>query len=117
MCLSLPLTACGGPRQELFLGTVQPSSGVCGLSAAAGATMHGTLSIRGDAVVFAPETGVLSLHGRIDNAGHITAGQTLPGADRKPFAMAFAGDRKGDAVTGIYATPRCRAEVSLSRSG
>lgn len=79
--------------------------------------MHGTLSIQGDAVVFAPETGVMSLPGRIDKAGHITAGQSLPGADHKPFAMAFEGDRKGDAVTGVYATPRCRAEVSLSRSG
>ncbi len=99
------------------MGTVQPASGVCGLSGPAGAVMHGTLSIQGDVVLFAPETGVISLPGRIDAAGHIVAGQTLPGADHKPFPLAFEGDRKGNGVTGVYATPRCRAEVSFSRSG
>ena len=79
--------------------------------------MNSSLSIRSDAVVFAPETGVISLPGHVGKDGHIVAGQTLSGADHKAFAMVFEGDLKGDTVTGTYATPRCRAAVSLNRAG
>lgn len=113
----LGLTGCGEPRDRLFLGQVTPTSGMCGLSAAARSVMQGTLSIRDGVVLFAPETGVIALPGRIDALGHIVAGQTVAGADHKPFAMAFEGELKGKSVTGTYATPRCRAGVSLSQTG
>lgn len=79
--------------------------------------MRGSLSVRNDDVVFAPETGVVAMPGRIDKAGHIVAGKTVAGADHKPFPMAFDGNLRGGRVTGSYATPRCRAMVELERPG
>ena len=113
--LLLSVAACGaGARNDRYAGSVDADQGVCG-PIAGGQHMQASLQVRGDQVLFAPDEGVVLLQGQIDAAGHLTASVTTPGADHKPFAMAFEGDVHGDAVDGHYATPRCRATVRMHR--
>ena len=115
VCCSAALGGCASNRQELFTGPVVAESGICGPSASNTGVMQGSLSIRQNSVVFAPEQGVVTLPGKRDLSGHVVAGQTLAGADHKPFPMAFEGDVQGDKAVGVYATPRCRAKVEFRR--
>ena len=113
----LALSACSSGRDGRYFGTLSTQTGTCGLSATASGQLDGSLMIRGDDVVFAPEQGVVVLQGRINAAGHVVAASSPLGADHKPFTMVFEGDLHGDKVTGRYATPRCRASVALTRAG
>jgi len=108
---ALLLTAsCAQMHDETFTGTVTPLAGVCD------APTRAILTIRHSTVQFTP-SGVLNLSGAIDPSGHISASLSLSGADRKGYKLSFAGERHGDVITGIYATPRCRASVTLRRAG
>ena len=112
LALSVLAGCAGDTRDRRYAGTVDAVEGVCGL-VPGGTHLLGSLQIRGDSVQFAPDSGVLILPGHIDAAGHVTASATMPGADHKPFLLAFEGDLHGDLVEGRYATPRCRAAVRL----
>ncbi len=117
IALLLPVLAgCAfGGFNGRYAGPVNADEGVCGL-VAGGKQLTGSLQIRGDEAIFAPDEGVLLLRGQIDKSGHVTASATAPGADHKPFLMVFEGDVHGKHVEGHYATPRCRATVRLDRA-
>jgi len=114
LLLALAGCALGGPDGR-YAGPVDVEQGMCG-PAAGGQHMVGSLQIRGEEAIFAPDQGVLLLRGQIDKSGHVTASTTTPGADHKPFLMVFEGDVRGKHVEGRYATPRCRATVRLDRA-
>ena len=103
-------------RNGRYAGAVDAEEGVCG-PVSGGKHLVGSLQIRGDAVLFAPDSGVLLLPGHVDVAGHVTASTTTPGADHKPFPMVFEGDLHGNQIEGRYATPLCRAAVHLRLTG
>lgn len=114
--LLLGLAGCaGGVHGGRYAGPVDAQEGVCG-PVSGGVHLTGTLLIRGEEAIFAPDSGVLVLRGRVDDAGHVSASSTAPGADHKPFPMVFEGDVHGGTVDGRYATPRCRAAVKLQRA-
>lgn len=73
-----------------------------------------TLVVDQDHVSFAPADGVLVLQGR---RGHdrtrLHAQLSLPGMDHKPVPMVFEAHPDGDAISGLYGTPTCRAEIRL----
>jgi hypothetical protein len=110
--LALLAGCAGGARNGRYAGAVDADEGVCG-PVSGGTHLVGSLQIRGDAVLFAPDGGVLILPGHVDGAGHVSASATMPGVDHKPFLMVFEGDLHGDQLEGHYATPRCRATVRL----
>lgn len=107
--------AAAADRDGRYAGAVDADGGVCG--SAIGGHANGTLLLRGQDAMFAPDDGVMVLRGRVDAAGHVTASATTPGIDHKPFAMVFEGDLRDGRVNGRYATPRCRAVVRLDRVG
>ena len=110
----LMLSGCGA-GDERFTGTVTTERGQCGPGFDDQGKATATLMVRGKKVEFAPSNGVVLLNGNVDDAGHVRAGDSAPGADKKPFMQVFEGDRKGDEVVGRFATPRCRATVALNR--
>jgi hypothetical protein len=110
------VAGCANGRDGRYTGNVVTESGICGL-ASNGGHADGTLMIRGNEVVFAPDQGVVLLNGHVDSAGHVKASVTAPGVDHKPFPLVFEGDLQGTRVAGRYATPRCRATVQLDRVG
>ena len=107
--------ACAGEPNARYLGTVTTTQGDCGLGFDANGTARATLMVRGTEVQFVPSDGVTVLPGHMDAGGHVAAGSSAVGADKKPFTQVFEGDRKGEAVQGVFATPRCRAAVALRR--
>ncbi len=115
-CALLTLAACAGGPDGRYFGKMATQTGICGLSATPDGQIDASLTIRGGDVRFVPEQGVVVLPGRIDAAGHVIASDSQPGADRKSFVMVFEGDLHGDTITGRYATPRCRATVTLARN-
>ena len=113
--LMLGLAGCiASGRNDRYAGAVEVEEGVCG-PVNGGAHLVGSLQIRGDQALFAPDEGVVLLQGRIDATGHVTASTTAPGPDHKAFTMVFEGDLRGNTVEGRYATPHCRATVRLHR--
>ena len=66
-------------------------------------------------VLFTPNEGTQTLAGTIAATGAVTAERTTTGADKKPYVAALAARVEGGAITGTYATPRCRYAVRLSR--
>ena len=65
---------------------------------------------------FAPADGVLVLHGnRTADPAHLHAQLLLPGVDHKPVPMVLEAHPDGRAITGLYGTPSCRAEIRLER--
>ena len=113
--VAIGLTGCGGVENRRFVGSLATTQGACGLGFGADGSAPATLMLRGANVEFAPTDGVTVLPGHIDGAGHVLAGSNATGADKKPFPQVFEGDRKGDEVSGVFATPRCRAKVTLKR--
>ena len=109
------VAGCAGEENARYVGTVTTTQGACGLGFDAGGTAHATLMVRGMNVEFVPSDGVTVLPGHLDGGGHVVAGSSITGADKKPFPQVFDGDRKGDAVQGVFATPRCRATVAMRR--
>ncbi len=104
---------CAEPDGTRFVGMVTTSQGSCGLGFVDGKATA-TLMVRGADVAFAPSDGVTVLPGHVTGE-HVVAGSSSVGADKKPFVQVFEGDRKGDEVSGVFATPRCRAAVALRR--
>ncbi len=111
----LGVAGCGGEDATRFVGGAATTQGVCGLGFDAQGKATATLMVRGGDVQFVPSDGVTVLPGHVDAAGHVLAGSNAVGADKKPFPQVFEGARKGDAVSGVFATPRCRADVVLKR--
>ena len=113
LAIGVALSAC--TTSSRYAGTVTTQAGSCGLGFDSAGRANATLLVHGDDIQFLPTDGVTVLPGHVDGAGHMLAGSNAPGADRKPFQQVFEGDRDGDAVTGRFASPRCRAMVALSR--
>ncbi len=112
--IMLVILAGCGPAQQRFVGPVTATQGDCGFGFEGGKAT-GTLSIRGKDALFAPTEGVVVLPGQVDASGHVQAGSSSAGADKKQFVQAFVGEVKGDSVSGTFATPRCRASVVMTR--
>ena len=109
------LSSCALGRSANYVGALANQQGYCGTAEDSHGITSATLSIRGRSVQFEPESGVISLNGQIDSAGHVLAQSNMPGADHKPFLQVFEGNLTGHLVTGRFATPRCRATVTLKR--
>ena len=101
----LALAGCG-PGDQRYVGPVTTDQGACGLGFDDQGRAEATLLVRGDQARFLPTSGTQTLAGHVDAAGHVMAGSTLPGADRKPFVQVFEGEVKAGHVTGKFATPR-----------
>ena len=114
-CLLAASVAGCGVGDVRYAGPVSVTQGVCGQGFDAQGRASATLVVRGPEVRYAPSDGVTVLDGHVTDAGHVLAGSTVAGADKKPFVTVFEGDRKDDRVHGTYATPRCRATVDLTR--
>ena len=110
----LGLAGCGAGDVR-YVGPVTTDQGACGLGFDGQGHAEATLLVRGAQASFLPTSGVQVLSGRVTGAGHVVAGSSEPGADRKPFVQAFEGDVAGQHVTGKFATPRCRASVAMER--
>ena len=104
------LTGCAATAIGTYVGPLAVEQGVCGPDQATA-----SLNLRGSNVQFAPNNGVVVLQGEVDNAGHVLAQSQTLGADHKPSSQVFEGQLAGDHITGRYATPRCRATVTLVR--
>ena len=108
------LAGCGSETSR-FVGHLATTQGACGSGFDADGTATATLMVRGPDVEFVPSDGVTVLPGHVSAAGHVLAGSSVTGAEKKPFPQVFEGDRNGDEVSGVFATPRCRATVRLRR--
>ena len=115
VAIMILLAGCSGEQNARYVGTATTTQGACGLGFDADGTAHATLMVRGADVQLVPSDGVWVLPGHLDGGGHVVAGNSATGADKKPFMQVFEGDRKGEAVQGVFATPRCRATVALRR--
>jgi len=108
--LPLCLAACGSVSAptDRFVGSVQG----CGV------TTRGVLDIRAADFVFAPDEGVLSIHGHVDAAGLMHGEAVQQGTASSGGAAAthilFDGRRTGDAVTGVVTRANCTQTVALA---
>ena len=107
------LAGCGAAGDGRYAGTMAVEQGDCGPGF--GSKAPATLMLRDGKAEFAPNDGVSVLSGEMNGAGQVHVANTTPGADHKPFPQVFEGVRKGEAITGQYASPRCRATVTLAR--
>jgi hypothetical protein len=112
--LVLGLAGCNA-NDGLYTGIMSTDQGACGPGFDDKGKAPSTLLLRSGQAQFSPVDGVEVLSGQVNDAGHVIASATTPGADRKPFQQVFEGDRHDRTVTGRYATPRCRATVTLTR--
>ena len=115
LIILIGLAGCGGRTDGTYVGLLTTQQGLCGMGEDSRANAPATLSLRGKDAQFEPEDGVIMLEGHIDNAGHVLAQSNAPGADHKPFPQVFEGDLTANRVSGRFATPRCRAIVTLTR--
>ena len=104
------LSGCAANATGTYVGPLAIEQGVCGES-----QTTASLTLRGKTVQFAPNNGVVVLEGHVDSDGHVLAQSQTLGADHKPFAQVFEGQLANGHITGRYATPRCRATVTLVR--
>ena len=100
--------------QGRWVGTVTPVSGTCDPAS------HALLMITPAdkppyTAMFSPTGGVLTLHGSSDGVDHVTADSDAPGMNHQPYVLRFDATRQADTLTGTYLSPRCRANVVLSR--
>ena len=114
-CVALLALAGCGAGDERFTGAITTEQGQCGPGFDDSGKATATLMLRGKKAEFVPSDGVVLLSGQVDAAGRVRAGSSAPGGDKKPFPQVFEGERKGDQVVGRFATPRCRAVVTLTR--
>lgn len=105
---------CVAPGDGRYAGTMVMTQGVCGPGYEAGQPAQATLVLQDGKAEFVPNDGVAVLTGTIDGAGHVHVANTAPGADHKPFVQVFEGMRTGDSISGDYASPRCRAKVTVT---
>ena len=108
LCL-VPLSACGLKTTRLYAGPQRPLAGTCDPASRA------TLSIRGNAVVFAPQDGTTTLQGTIEGTA-LSASAVLPGVDRKSYTLQLAGQLAGNQIDATFTTPRCRYALFLTRT-
>lgn len=100
--------------QGRWVGTVKPVAGTCDPVSQAVLVIEASRTPPYSAL-FSPTAGVLALQGTSDGTGQVTADLHGTGMNHQPYVLSFAGARTGDAITGIYISPRCRAEVELHR--
>ena len=100
--------------QGQWVGTVKPVSGTCDPASQAVLTIRSG-SAPPYAVIFAPTSGVLTLHGNSDGDSQVEANLHTVGMNHQPYVLAFRGTRSGDLITGTYITQRCRSDVELRR--
>lgn len=113
LTLLLPflLIACSAapPVSDHFVGQVQGCGG----------TTRGVLELRAGQFVFAPDEGVLAIHGTVDASGAMHGEAALNGTAGNGAAanvhIAFDGQRVADAVTGTLTRPGCAQAVALAR--
>ena len=113
--LPLLLAGCGAIAQlkgydGRWTGMLKPEAGTCQPS-------HATLTVGGRAFSFAPDDGVLVLHGTIAPDDTLHAVLPLLGPNHTPFPLTLDGRLSRTGFTGLYTTPKCRAEVTLSPAG
>ena len=104
---ALSVSACSTTgSHRLYTGLLQPISGTCDPPAQA------QLVVRGDVLVFTPNSGTLALRG-VQKGNTVAATRTLVGEDRKPYVLEFSGILHGSDVIGTLQTARCRYRVSM----
>ena len=93
-----------------WVGTLRTVAGACPDQAPS------DLVVSDKEITFVPGDGVLALKGRRAADPDVLHAQLL-GSDmnHKPLPMVLEARLEGDAVTGTYGTPTCRADVSLHR--
>lgn len=111
LLIALILAGCSGAgRTVVYAGPATPLAGACDPPAQA------ALTVRGEAIIFVPDSGTLELRG-LRNGMRFTADLNLVGADKKPYKLVFSGNLQGRVLRGTYITPRCRYSVALARTG
>ncbi len=115
VCLVTGLASCAVSTDGRYAGLLTTQQGLCGTAEDSHGQSPASLSLSGKVAQFEPEDGVVILEGHVDSAGHVIAQSNAPGADHKPFLEVFEGDVTGGHVLGHFATPRCRADVTLTR--
>ena len=68
-----------------------------------------------NAELLTPNERTQTLAGTIAAGGTIAAERTMVGVDKKPYAMTLSARVADGAISGTYATPRCRYAVKLGR--
>lgn len=84
-----------------------------------GGLEHGRRSLlvmRGGNVVLTPGDGVFELRGKADAAGHVTASKEPAHAGHQSYDLVFDGQLAEGVVVGAFASPRCRASVTMRAS-
>ena len=117
LALAVALSACANNPtgiQGRWVGTVKPVAGTCDPASQAVLTIE-TGRTPPYAAIFSPTAGVLTLHGTSDGTGQVAADLHATGMNHQPYVLSFTATRAGDAITGIYVSSRCRAEVELHR--
>jgi hypothetical protein len=113
LALFLALAGCGGYGGARFSGPVLPQ----GTGAACGSATRGVLVLGEKDFTFAPNEGVVVLHGTVQHTGDDSAklhgSYQTTGADKKPYAESFDGTLKDDAISGTWTKPGCTASVAL----
>ena len=109
------LAGCAASTDGNYFGALKTQQGLCGTGEDSHGNAPATLSLHGNNAQFEPEEGVVVLDGQMNNAGHMLAQSNMPGADHKPFPQVFEGDLVGDQIVGRFASPRCRATITLTR--
>jgi hypothetical protein len=109
------LGGCATPLtvETRYAGPVTPIGGLC--LADSNRPPHGTLTLKGQQVAFAPDDGTLVIPGSIAPDGSIAAQRDTLGANHKPFTMRLQARRQGDTIAGTFTTPRCQSSVTLTR--
>ncbi|QNT77371.1 hypothetical protein [Entomobacter blattae] len=109
-CFSFPAFA--QEAQGIWIGTLKTEKGTCPTE------RPSTLVIRNDETLFIPGSGSLILKGTFSpDHPHYHAQFIAQGTNHKPFPMVFEGhfDQEKELFKGIYATPSCRANITLDR--
>ncbi len=118
LVLAAALCACtNSPTgiQGRWVGTVKPVAGTCDPVSQAVLIIEAGRTPPYSAL-FSPTAGVLALQGTSDGTGQVAADLHGTGMNHQPYVLSFAATRTGNAITGTYITPRCRAEVELHRA-
>jgi hypothetical protein len=122
--LVLGLAGCGGGStgrvEGRWVGPVVPegpaATAAAGNELCAGPT-RGELNIAGQRFEFAPNEGVQIIDGDVTPGGELRGVMTTIGMNHQSYTLRFTGSMQNGQVTGVLVTPRCRANVVLSRVG
>ena len=117
LALAVALSACANNPtgiQGRWVGTIEPVAGTCDPASQA-VLIIDTGRTPPYPATFLPTAGVLALHGTSDGADQVAADLHAIGMNHQPYILSFTAARTGDAITGTYVSPRCRAKVDLHR--